>query len=149
MDIFTAIENNNIKAVKSLLLAGLDVTRDNYGYTALHYACWYNCVEVAKLLLTAGADINTRDSYGHTALDLACLYNCVEIAKLLISSGANINAKDSDGETALHYACRYNRVEITNLLLQHYSSAELKLMMYDDRYDNYRSIILAEIKTRS
>ena len=146
MDIFTAIENNNIKAVKSLLLAGLDVTRDNYGYTALHYACWYNCVEIVKLLISAGLDINTRNNFGSTALHLACVNNCVEAAKLLITAG--INVRDNFGYTALHYACKYNRAEIVALLLKQYSSAELKLMMYADCYDKLRSIILAEIKTR-
>jgi ankyrin repeat protein len=101
-----------------------------------------------KLLLDTGADINAENNKDETALHYACRYNCVEITKLLLSVGPDINTKTNYGHTALDLACIHNYVEIIVLLLQHYSCAELKLMMYDDSYDNYRSSILAEIKTR-
>ena len=43
------------------------------GDTALEMASYFGHVEVAKLLLEAGADATISDKYGHTPLSLARL----------------------------------------------------------------------------
>lgn len=62
--------------------------QNEYGYTALMYASYFNNIEIAKLLLDKGADVNVRDKYGDTALTWAIRNNNIELAKLLKQYGA-------------------------------------------------------------
>ncbi len=55
-----------------------------------------------KLLINAGADVNTEDDEGITVLMWAILsYVEIEYIEMLIQKGADVNAKDGKGETAL------------------------------------------------
>jgi hypothetical protein len=56
-------------------------------------------VEVVRLLIAAGADVNARDKAGNTALILGS--DNREQVRLLIEAGADVNARNLEGETAL------------------------------------------------
>ncbi|EAY23394.1 hypothetical protein TVAG_070570 [Trichomonas vaginalis G3] len=50
--------------------------RNSYRDTPLHFACYYNSIDVVKFLLTLDEiDINAQDSYGDTPLHIACRKN--------------------------------------------------------------------------
>ena len=85
-------------------------------------------IEIAELLIKAGAKVNTRLSIKDDVRDIQ-LENITplmwvifdynpELAKLLIEAGADINAKDKDGNTALDYARYRNNSEIEQLLIE-------------------------------
>ena len=63
----------HVAVTEYLLEQGCDVDRanSNNGYTALHHAAQYNCLEVAQLLLRFGAKLDLRDCQGRNAADLA------------------------------------------------------------------------------
>jgi hypothetical protein len=63
---------------------GVDVDAcDKHGQTALFHACWAGQVEVAEVLLEAGADVFVVNVSGQTALDAARLVQSADCVDLL------------------------------------------------------------------
>ena len=55
------------------------------GQTALMLAVSHGRLDMVKMLLEAGADINTQDDDGSTALMCACEHGHVDIVKVLLA----------------------------------------------------------------
>ena len=67
------------------------------GASSLYVASFNGHVEVIKLLLSYGADINDkRSDNGISSLFVASENGHVEVVKLLLSHGADVNDKSSD-----------------------------------------------------
>lgn len=74
--------------------------------------------EAVKLLIKAGADINTQDIIGYSALMRATENNHFEVISILLKAGADVNAKDDEGKTALMFAAKYcENPEVTEILI--------------------------------
>ena len=81
-------------------------------------------IEIARILIEAGADVNFQDWQGHTALMYAsgARYSWLEgninpeVVRLLLDAGADVNAKNKWGRTALHFALRRKHSEIEKML---------------------------------
>lgn len=78
--IWTAAQYGELDRVVKILKSGTAIdARDNFGYTALHYAARNGHVDVCKLLLQMGADINAITKSGcvtalHRAASAGLLY---------------------------------------------------------------------------
>ena len=72
--------------------------------------------EVAKLLINAGADVNTKANSDWTALMFAAMRNDIENVKNLIAAKADINSKTITGETPLQRAAALDHKEIVTIL---------------------------------
>ena len=85
-----AAEKNDILGVKMWLMAGANINAQEklYGTTALMIASLYGYTEIVKLLLEAGADVNTKNNDGYTALALASKNGYTKIVELLKEAGA-------------------------------------------------------------
>ncbi len=70
-----------------LAAAGADVNTQSDGLTVLMYAANWGDLELVKVLVEGGADINARDRYGRTALTFASGHEHTEIAEYLQSAG--------------------------------------------------------------
>lgn len=75
--------------------AGIDLAK---GTTALHTAASSNNVELARVLLSAGANANARDSDGKTPLHSGSMN--ADVVDLLLAAGANIEARTRNGQSA-------------------------------------------------
>ena len=84
------------------------------GMTPLHYAARHNNVEVAKLLLKAGASIDAREANDITPLLMAISNNNMQAAHLLLASGADVNATDWYGRTPLWEAVNVRNLYVHN-----------------------------------
>lgn len=92
---------------------------DNEGKSALHWAAQRGHLEMMKVMLDKGANINLTDDFekmaGTTPLELACIYGNVDMVKLLMERGADDSIQNDSGNTAAHYAVKeiesYIRVE--------------------------------------
>lgn len=78
-----AISKGDIEAVKKFIEYGADVNEVSNGMSPLMIAARYNKVEIIKLLLSKGANINKKDENGFTALKYAQLSNAAEAIQLL------------------------------------------------------------------
>src|SRR5439155_304277 len=75
--------------------------KDYYGgFTPLHFAVRQGDMESTRLLVAAGADVNTITADGKGSLEL-------ELVELLLSYGADPNIASSHAETALMQAAGY------------------------------------------
>jgi cytohesin len=85
--------------------------------TPLHVAAEYGHDDVVRLLLEAGAAIDSRRIEGLTPLHLAASYGRFPVVKRLLAAGANPNSRESGGWTPLHRAASEGHENVVRLLL--------------------------------
>lgn len=91
--------------------ATVNEPRSPKGRTALMVACAYWCgVDMVKLLVENGADVNAVSQDGTTALMLAAQSEKLDVVNYLLEHGADANKKNAAGKTALDLATA-NKVE--------------------------------------
>lgn len=96
--------------------AGVDTPQID-GMTALHWATYHDDLELADLLVRAGANVRVANRYGVTPLSLACTNGNASIVELLLKAGADANAALPGGETPLMTAARTGRLAPVKALL--------------------------------
>ena len=80
------------------------------GFTALAYAAREGCLDCTRLLVEAGADIDTGDVENVTPLNLAIMNFHFDTAKYLIEAGANVDKWSFRGENPVYSAVDMNTV---------------------------------------
>ena len=73
-------------------------------------------LNIVKLLIKLGADINAKNYDGNTPLIFASANGYLDIVKLLIENGADINVKNKRKHTALYWASIKGYEDIVELL---------------------------------
>ena len=121
--IFTAIKNNEIKELRSLLDQGGDPNSyDEDGDHTLMYAALYASADCMQLLIEKGSKVNAKNSLDETALMWA-VHDLAKM-KLLIERGADVNAKAKSGNTPLLIAAvGQSKYEAVKLLLDNGADA--------------------------
>jgi hypothetical protein len=74
-------------------------------------------IDIVKLLLNNGADVNSKGNLVNTPLHWAAFNGNIEIVKLLLEKGADFNLKYICVHTPLHFADSEGHIEIVKLLL--------------------------------
>jgi ankyrin repeat protein len=87
------------------------------GNTPLHWAAETGRLDLAKLLLAYGADVNAKNQSSQTPVYFAARANQIEMAKFLFARGAKINARDTSGHTPLYEAALRGHKEMVQWLL--------------------------------
>jgi len=87
--------------------------------TPLMFAAREGHVEVARLLLDAGAEVNAADRNGITPLFMAIGSNRIPAARLLVERGADIHATDWYGRTPLFAAVEIRNVDLHYVTFEH------------------------------
>ena len=97
--------------------------RERYNMTLLHDAVNSGNLDIAKILISYGADINARDGQGRSVLQEALRNRKFDITELLIECGAECGvgvwALHHDHSAPLHEAIDSGNLEIAQLLIGH------------------------------
>ena len=116
-----AAGRGDIPAVRALLEQGSPVdARDGQGATALIRAAYGHHLDVAALLVQAGADVDLADDSRQSAYLIATseVGDDPRLLELTLAAGADINAKDSYDGTGLIRAAERAHETIVERLLQ-------------------------------
>jgi ankyrin repeat protein len=115
------IEHWNI--VELLLNKGVDINtnkgiRLSNGCTPLHTTIRSENLEIAKLLIKAGVDVNQTDITGLSPLFFALYQDKLSIVELLIESGCDVNKVDGFGCTPINLVVKKGKPILVDLLLK-------------------------------
>lgn len=109
------VRNGDVEAVRTLIDQKININETENDLTAAHVAATNGHVDMLKLLIEAGANVNSENErLGRTPLHLAKNLSCV---KILIKAGANVNMRSKAGIHALHWAVWFNKFSIVKFLV--------------------------------
>ena len=99
---------------KKININNQDITN---GLSALHQIIIKNKIEIVKILINYGANINIADYYGNTALHYSISEENIDILNILLKYNPNLNLTNFDGNTPLHLYLGISYIEKTILQL--------------------------------
>jgi ankyrin repeat protein len=116
-----AAADGDLVEVRALLAKGENVNGDpkeDEETTPLAAAVENGHIEIARLLLVSGAEVDRADSGKRTPLMMLDDGSTAAMAALLLSFGADIHQRDDEGNTALILAAEYVDAEVVEALLK-------------------------------
>jgi ankyrin repeat protein len=119
-DVADAAKRGDRTAVRTALARRADVNATQIdGSTALHWAVERDDVEMADLLIRAGARVSARTREGVTPLQLAAINGSAPMLDRLLKAGADPNASLTPvRDTALMMAARTGRTDALRVLVE-------------------------------
>jgi uncharacterized protein len=118
-NIARAAAANDVAKVRTLISSGNNVNQaeEDSQRTGLHAVAINGNLQIAAILIKAGARIDVRDNLGNTPLIYAADHGHLEMAKLLMDVGAQVDAENKNGMTPLMIAAKDGEVEMVRTLL--------------------------------
>ena len=126
-----SIYNNHDDISHFLIARGADVrSKTQHGkrvppffidpdWTVLHAAARFRDLELLKLLIDKGADINAKDEGGRAVIHEAGNEGHWEIVRYLIDKGVSPNSKGSfPGRTVLHSASQHGNLRVVKYIVE-------------------------------
>ena len=130
LDIFEATTAGKADKVSAILETDPDAAKSwsADGFTALHFAAFFNRPAIARDLIRHGADVAAvaRNPMKVMPLHSAAAAHSGEIVRLLVESGAPPNVPQEGGWVPLHEAAQIGDKEMVKILLQHGADPQLR-----------------------
>lgn len=154
-----------IYIVSDMINAGANVNaRSSFGCPVLHMACMGRNADAVKMLVAAGADVNSSSDCHinslHCCLERGRFYPMSSVVSFLIDKGANIYVKSQEGNTLLCHAIGMcpRHLDVIQKIIEHgadvnatgqYDLPPINLAVaedfhYDSRGRNHLAEMLAE-----
>lgn len=124
--LMNATINDDAQAVKFFSKSGSTIINQKNigGASALHIAARRGNVEIAKILIENGADVNISDNEGWTPLMRAASSKNIDLVRLLMSNGADPRKMNSVLETVIVSATSSGCSVCLEYILSSYNFAE-------------------------
>ncbi|XP_030644286.1 transient receptor potential cation channel, subfamily N, member 1 [Chanos chanos] len=121
-----AVEAGNVGIVKELLgnqsEAQLRAQKSASGDSALHICCRRKDLEMAKVLVEFGANVDFQNEEGQTPLHIAACEGDEVMLKLFYQSKANPNIADKMDRSPLHVAAEKGHTNVVEILTEKFKS---------------------------
>ena len=116
-------------------------------WTPLHFAAQNGHLEVVRLLLERGANVNAQNTdelwwrERRTPLHFAAQNGHLDVVRLLLERGANVNAETSGvaGWTPLHFAAQNGHLEVVRVLLERGANVNAQTTLFWEDADARRT----------
>ena len=102
LEVYNIIASQDISKLRNILETGVNINLPGGGVTVLSAAVNTGNIDIVKLLIDYGADVNIQNEDGFTVLFSSDIE--IEILKLIITTGADVNIRDKHGMTALFFS---------------------------------------------
>mmetsp|Transcript_21578 Transcript_21578/g.49050 ORF Transcript_21578/g.49050 Transcript_21578/m.49050 type:complete len:785 (-) Transcript_21578:264-2618(-) len=132
--VFVATIRGHVQIVKLLASSGANLEKPFYEHESatggrfvplLLAGVLTNHIDVVRVLLECGADVNITDENDHTALNEAAKLGNVDMCRLLVSYNANEDIRTKKGKrTALQKAKKYKHSEVADFLERRHSAPD-------------------------
>lgn len=124
-EFFGYIETGHIQAVAEAIRVDSNMVNagDEDGVTPLQWAAEHGQIEIARLLLSLGADVQARNDEKATAF-FAAVFKDLNLARLLLEAGADIQTQNALGHTPLHELAWYGRVIESQFVIDNGASVD-------------------------
>ena len=148
---FNILNKKNVSAIMLALNTNIDIVKriaviepyiKNKGMNLLHYAVYFNQLEITKQLLTE-ENINSETKDKNTPLHIAICKENYEIASLLIDKGADVNKLNKNNKSPLCLAIGWNSMDIIKKLIEKGVDAKKAL------FSGHRSAIMECIEKKN
>ncbi len=105
---------------------------DALGNHPLHIAADAGDIEIVKLLIDSGADVNARGDALRTPLHFAASAGLADVALFLAQRGADLAALDSAHRSPLYCAAQgqLDRTDVASVLLEHHTPLDLNAAVW-------------------
>uniref|UniRef100_A0A3P9JD08 Ankyrin repeat domain 6b n=1 Tax=Oryzias latipes TaxID=8090 RepID=A0A3P9JD08_ORYLA len=113
-----AAHKGQAENVVQLINKGAKVALTKYGRSPLHLAAHKGHLEVVRILLKAGCDLDIEDDGEQTALHRAAVVGNTDVIGALIQEGCALDRQDKDGNTALHEVAWHGFSQSVKLLVK-------------------------------
>lgn len=113
-----AIDKNDQNDVFHISKSVLDINFPYRRKTPLEVAVELGHLQICRLLLEKGADVNRCNQGLNNLLNIACQKGYIKVAEVLIMNAADIDSRNEHGATPLHSAIMNGFVKIATMLLK-------------------------------
>lgn len=133
----------------------IDTPEQRYGLTPLNLAISRGHMEIASLLIKAGANVNILGKQNESALHIAVTKQIVSVVEMLLHAGVNISIKDAKGRTPRQLAesLPLENMQITEIIemLKKFENRKIKTenhLIPDVKLLSPQSPLVSDIRTK-
>uniref|UniRef100_A0A3P8QLW8 Ankyrin repeat domain 6b n=1 Tax=Astatotilapia calliptera TaxID=8154 RepID=A0A3P8QLW8_ASTCA len=116
--LLVASHKGQVDSVVQLINKGAKVAVTKYGRSPLHLAAYKGHIDVVRVLLKAGCNLDIQDDGEQTALHRAAVVGNSDIINALIQESCALDRQDKDGNTALHEVSWHGFTQSVKLLVK-------------------------------